>query len=133
MTLISLLVSVGSIVAVLGQPAIENRATRIVEVAQAAQEKVGDLIVLIDTNETVKNMINEADLTEALEGNVTLYLEGVEKVEEAGEYLDTDDYDGAITNATEALSMLQPLPAGPLPNTAEGWHAAREGPRRQRR
>ena len=106
-TLTLLLISVGSAAAVLGQPTLETRATRIVEVAEEASEKVGDLIVLIDTNDTAQDMIDDEGLTEAFECNVTLYGEGVKKVEDAGECLDIDDYEGAMANATEALSIFR--------------------------
>jgi len=102
-----LLVSLGSIAAVWGQPTLETRANRIVEVAVEASERVGDLIILIDLNETVETMIDEAGYTEAYEKNITLYGEGVEKVEDANECLADFDYEGAIDNATEALSIFR--------------------------
>jgi len=102
-----LLISMGSTAAVLGQPTPETRAARIVEVAEGASEKVEDFIFLIDSNDTAKDMIDDAGLTEAFEGNVTLYGEGVEKVEDAGECLAIDDYEGAMDNATEALSIFR--------------------------
>ena len=102
-----LLVSIGSAVVVLGQPTLETRATRIVEVAEEASEKVGDIIVLIDTNETLQDKIDDAGLTDAFEGNVTIYWEGVGKVDDAGDSLAFYDYEGAIANSTEALSIFR--------------------------
>jgi prefoldin subunit 5 len=105
--LILLLVSIGSAAVVLGQPTLETRATRFVEVAEEASEKVGDIIVLIDTNETLQDKIDDAGLTDAFEGNVTLYWEGLGKVDDAGDFLAFDDYKSAIANATEALRIFR--------------------------
>jgi hypothetical protein len=105
--LVLLLVSVGSSALVLGQPTIENRATRIVQIAEEASETVGNLILRIEGNETVKGKIADASLTEAFEANVSLYFQGVNKFDEADGLLGVDDFEGAISNATEALSIFR--------------------------
>jgi tetratricopeptide (TPR) repeat protein len=102
-----LLVSVGSSALVLGQPTRENRATRIVQIAEDASETVGDLILRIEGNETIKTKIDEAELTEEFEANVSLYSQGVSKFDEADAFLEEGDYEGAISNATEALSIFR--------------------------
>jgi hypothetical protein len=102
-----LLVSMGSAAVVLAQPTLETRAIRIVDLAEEASEKVGDIIVFIETNETVQDKIDDAGLTDAFEGNVTLYWEGRGKVDDSGDFLAFDDYEGAIANATEALSIFR--------------------------
>jgi hypothetical protein len=105
--LVLLLVSVGSSALVLGQPTIENRSTRIVQIAEDASETVGNLILRIEGNETIKTKIAEAELTEEFDNNVSLYYQGVSKYDEADALLGDGDYEGAISNATEALSIFR--------------------------
>ena len=106
-SLILLLISFGSVSAVLSAPSQETRANRIVEIAEDASQIVGDLIDLVYANATVLDMIETAELTEEFVGNVTLYDEGLENVTNAIEALGIDDYEGAIANATEALSIFR--------------------------
>jgi hypothetical protein len=105
--LVLLLVSVGSSALVLGQPIIENRSTRIVQIAEDASETVGNLILRIEGNETIKTKIAEAELTEEFDNNVSLYYQGVSKYDEADALLGDGDYEGAISNSTEALSIFR--------------------------
>ena len=94
--LVLLLVSVGSSAVVLGQPTIENRATRIVQIAEDASETVGNLILRIEGNETIKTKIDDALLTEAFDANVSLYYQGVSKFDEADVLLGEGYYEGAV-------------------------------------
>lgn len=105
--LVLLLVSVGSSALVLGQPTIENRATRIVQIAEDASETVGNLIFRIEGNETIISKIGAASLTEAFEANVSLYYQGVNKFDEAEGLLGVDDYEGAVLAATEAMRIFR--------------------------
>jgi DNA repair exonuclease SbcCD ATPase subunit len=105
--LVLLLVSFGSSALVLGQPTIENRATRIVQIAEEASETVADLIFRVEGNETIKTKIADASLTEAFEANVSLYYQGVSKFDEADGLLGVDDFEGAISAATQALSIFR--------------------------
>ena len=105
--LMLLLVSVGSSALVLGQPTIENRATQIVQIAENASQTVENLILRIEGNETIKTKIDDASLTEAFEANVSLYYQGVDKFDEADGFLAVNDYERAVSAATEALNIFR--------------------------
>ncbi len=105
--LMLLIISFSSISVVLGQTSEETRANRIVEVAENAAEKVGDLIDIVSSNSTILEMIDDTELTNALDGNITLYNTGLENVTNANECLLVEGYDGATANATEALTMFR--------------------------
>ena len=100
-------VSVGSVSAMFYVQSPETKAERIVDLAEDASERVGDFIDLVVSNLTVLEMIETAGLTEEFEGNVTLYNEGLENVTNADTCLAAEDYEGAIANATEALSIFR--------------------------
>lgn len=85
----------------------ESTAEKFVELADKAGQKVKDLIDLVYANETALQTIGDAGLLDELEGNVTLYYEGAENVTNAYNALAVEDYDGAIANATEALSIFR--------------------------
>jgi hypothetical protein len=105
--LILLLVSMGSVTIALGQPTAESRSARIIDVAEGASEKVGELIELIYANETALEKIELEGLTLAFEGNVSLYYEGVEKVEVANSLRELGDFEDATGNATEAMAIFR--------------------------
>jgi len=84
-----------------------DRAEKIVELADKAGQKVDNLIDIIYANDTVLEMIEDATLLDELEGNVTLYDEGVANVTAAYDALEAEDYEGAVGNATEALSIFR--------------------------
>lgn len=102
-----LLISVSSVSALYSQQSPETRANRLVEIAQDASQTVGDFIDLVYSNVTILEMIDDDGFTDELEGNVTLYDEGVENVTNGVECLENEDYEGAIANATEALSIFR--------------------------
>ncbi len=102
-SLVLLLVSAGSVSAIFSGQDPENRANRIVEIAENAAEKVGDFIDLVYANLDASEIIK----TDEFLGNVTLYDEGNETVKKANVALENDDYEGAIANATEALSIFR--------------------------
>lgn len=102
-----LIVSAGSVSAIFSGQDPETKANRIVEIAEEASQKVGDLIDLVYANATAISMIETAGLTEDFDGNVTLYDEGNETLKDANLALESDDYEGAIANATEALSIFR--------------------------
>lgn len=85
----------------------ESTAEKFVELADKAGQKVKDLIDLVYANETALQTIGDAGLLDELEGNVTLYYEGAENVTNAYDALAVEDYEGAIANATEALSVFR--------------------------
>lgn len=80
------------------------RAEKIVEFADRAGQRVEDLIDLVYVNTTA---IEAAGLLDELEGNVTLFDEGVANVTAAQFALEAEDYEGAIGNATQALRIFR--------------------------
>ena len=102
-----LLVSIGSLTIALGQPTVESRTARVIEVAEGASEKVGDLIDLIYANETALEKIELEGLSLAFEGNVSIYYEGIEKVEAANSLRELGDFENAVGNATEAMTIFR--------------------------
>jgi tetratricopeptide (TPR) repeat protein len=84
-----------------------DRAEKIVELADKAGQKVEDLIALVYANDTILEIIENATLLDELEGNVTLYDEGVANVTAAYDALEAEDYENAVGNATEALSIFR--------------------------
>jgi len=86
----------------------EKRAEKFVELAERAGEKVGNFIDIIYANETAIDTITHEGLIDELEGNKTLYEEwGLGNLTEARDALEAGDYAGAITNATEALTIFR--------------------------
>jgi len=84
-----------------------DKAEKIVEVAEKAGQKVENLIALVYVNETAIELIENATLLDELEGNVTLFDEGTANVTAAQYALETEDYEGAIANATQALEIFR--------------------------
>jgi len=86
----------------------EKRAEKFIELAERAGEKVGNFIDIIYANETAIDTITDEGLIDELEGNKTLYEEwGLGNLTEARDALEAEDYAGAITNATEALTIFR--------------------------
>ena len=107
-SLMLLLIAVGSVSAVIAGQSPENRADRMVGLAENAAETVGELIDLVTGNLTALEKIETAGLTEQFDANVSLYYdEGLVNMTNADEALDDKDYEGAIANATEALSIFR--------------------------
>jgi hypothetical protein len=82
-------------------------AEELIEVADKAEQQVKNLIDLVYANETALEKIEEVGLRDDLEGNVTLYDEGVTNLTAAYDSLETSDYDAAVEYATEALSVFR--------------------------
>ena len=106
-SLMLLVIAVGSVSAVIAGQSPENRADRMVGIAENAAETVSDLIDVVTGNLTALEKIETAGLTEQFEANVSLYDEGLVNMTNAGEALDVEDYEGAIANSTEALSIFR--------------------------
>ncbi|MBS7656407.1 hypothetical protein KEJ33_00575 [Candidatus Bathyarchaeota archaeon] len=86
---------------------IRNRAENLVALAEKTQEKVQSFIDLIYTNATTLNLIEQAGLMDELEGNITLFSQGVGNLTAAHEILNASNYQGAVNNATEALHVFK--------------------------
>lgn len=83
------------------------KAEKIVELADKAGQKVENLIALVYVNETALEMIESATLLDELEGNKTLFNEGTANVTAAYAALESEDYEGAVANATQALEIFR--------------------------
>lgn len=84
-----------------------DKAEKIVQVAEDAKDRVNDLIALVYINQTALDMIETANLLDELEGNVTLLVEGTTNLTAATIALEAEDYEGAIANATQALEIFR--------------------------
>jgi tetratricopeptide (TPR) repeat protein len=82
-------------------------AEELVELADRAEQQVKNLIDLVYANETALQKIEDVGLLDALEGNVTLYNQGVGNLTAAHNALEIADYEGAVDYATEALSIFR--------------------------
>jgi len=85
----------------------EAPAEELVEVADKAEQQVKNLIDLVYANETALQKIEEGGLLDEIEGNVTLYGEGVANLTAAYDSLEISDYDAAVDYATEALGVFR--------------------------
>jgi ribosomal 50S subunit-associated protein YjgA (DUF615 family) len=91
-----------------GQGQIQaSPAEELVAVADRAEQQVKNLIDLVYANETALQKIEDVGLLGALDGNVTLYNEGVGNLTAAHDALEIADYEGAVDYATEALSVFR--------------------------
>ena len=91
-----------------GQGQIQaSPAEELVEVADRAEQQVKTLIDLVYANESALQKIEDVGLLDALDGNVTLYSEGVGNLTAAYDALEIADYEGAVDYATEALSVFR--------------------------
>ena len=101
---------------------LETKAERMVEIAEEAQEKVLDLVDIVESNATVMELIIDAGLDGQFYDNVSLCVEagttvGGEITTENGTgwtYLDAanqallaGEYEDAIDNAREALTVFR--------------------------
>jgi uncharacterized membrane protein YgcG len=82
-------------------------AEELVELADRAEQQVKDLIDLVYANETALQLIEDVGLLDELEGNVTLFDEGVGNLTAAHTALEIADYEGAVAYATEALRVFR--------------------------
>ena len=107
--LVSIIMAAAPASAILyGQAQVQEApAEELVEVADKAEQQAKNLIDLVYANETALQKIEEVGLLDELEGNVTLYGEGVANLTAAYDSLETSDYDAAVDYATEALSIFR--------------------------
>jgi len=82
---------------------------QIVELAGRADAQVKNLIELMYANETALKQIEDFGLIDELNGNLTLYDEGVANLEQAHEALESANYDAAVDIATEALRIFREI------------------------
>lgn len=86
---------------------LDLTAKKIVEIAQAAEAQVKDLIDSIYADDEALQKIAEADLTDNLEHNVALHQEGVEWLTLAEQAYENAEYNEAVADAKEALRTFR--------------------------
>jgi tetratricopeptide (TPR) repeat protein len=79
----------------------------IVDLAQKANMQVKNLIDSVYADDEALQKITEAIFSVQLEGNVSLYNQGVVLLTEAETALENKDYDAAISSAREALQTFR--------------------------
>ena len=104
--LISVMIMAAPVSAIFGQVQ-STSAEQLVEVTNRAEQQVNNLINLVYANETALDAIRNIGLLNELESNITLYNEGAGNLNAAFEELELKDYDGAVSYATEALSIFR--------------------------
>jgi uncharacterized membrane protein YgcG len=82
-------------------------AEELVELADRAEHQVKSLIDMVYANETALQQVEDFGLLDELEGNVTLFDEGVGNLAAANDALEIGDYDGTVAYATEALRVFR--------------------------
>ena len=82
---------------------VSDRAEKFVNLADRAGARVQTLIDIVSLNTTP---IEDAGLIDEYNGNVTFFETGLDNITNAYDCLAVEDYDGAIANATEALSIF---------------------------
>lgn len=86
---------------------LDLTAKKIVEIAEAAEGQVKNLIDTIYADEEALQKITEADLMDNLEHNVALHEEGVEWLNLAEQAYENADYNQAVVDAKEALRTFR--------------------------
>ncbi|MBN1357637.1 hypothetical protein JW988_02605 [Candidatus Bathyarchaeota archaeon] len=106
--LVSVIMMAAPVSAIFGQGQVQaTSAEQLVDVADRAEQQVKNLIDLVYANETALDTIEDAGLLDELDGNVTLYDEGVGNLTAAQDALDLEDYESAVEYATKALSVFR--------------------------
>jgi hypothetical protein len=106
--LVSVIMAVAPTSAIFGQAQVQaTAAEELVELADRAEQQVKNLIDLVYANDTTLQRIEDAGFLNELEGNVTLYNQGVENLTQAHAALEIEDYEGAADYATEAMSVFR--------------------------
>lgn len=81
-----------------------DRVTKFVTIADRAGDRVQSLVDLVSANTTA---IENASLIDEFNANVTLLETGFSYLDNASISLAAEDYDGAVGNATEALTIFR--------------------------
>jgi hypothetical protein len=109
MIAVSVLISATPISSMLyGQGQIQsNPEESLIELANGAEQEVRNLIDLVYSNETALQKIEDANLFDQLESNVSLYGEGVQFLNLAYDSLEVSDYQKVVDYSTEALLIFR--------------------------
>ncbi len=104
----SVLIMAAPVSAIFGQGQVQaTSAEQLVEVADKAEQQVKNLIDLIYGDAAAIDAIKDVGLFDELEGNVTLYDEGVGSLVAAQDALNLEEYESAVDYATNALSIFR--------------------------
>ena len=105
----SVLIMAAPVSAIFGQSQVQATSTeQLVEVADKAEQQVKNLINLVYADDTTLDAIEDVELLDELEGNVTLYNnEGLVNLAAAQDALTLEDYESAVDYATNALSIFR--------------------------
>jgi hypothetical protein len=104
----SVLIMAAPVSAIFGQGQVQATSTeQLVEVADKAEQQVKDLIDSVYADDTTLDAIEDVELLYELEGNVTLYDEGMVNLAAAHDALILEDYESAVDHATNALSIFR--------------------------
>ncbi|MEM2341883.1 MAG: hypothetical protein QXX94_03020 [Candidatus Bathyarchaeia archaeon] len=92
-------------------PSLDNieaeKAEKILWIANTARRRVEILINLTIINETIIGKIKDAGLEEEWNGNLSLFNEGVELLENAASFFNEEDYLNATTYAMQAMEIFR--------------------------
>jgi len=83
-----------------------EKVEKILWIANTAKRRVEILINLTLTNKTIIETINETGLYEELMGNITLFSEGVELLNNSTEYFNEGDYVNATSYAMQSIEIF---------------------------
>jgi len=104
----SVLIMAAPVSAIFGQGQVQaTSAEQLVEVADKAEQQVKNLIDLIYGDAAAIDAIKDVGLFDELEGNVTLYDEGVGSLVAAQDAFNLEEYESAVDYATNALSIFR--------------------------
>ncbi len=84
-----------------------SQAQQLIILADRAEQQIETLIDNVCANETAIQTITDFNLLDELEANVSLYDQGVADLTDAHTALEADDYQTAITSATEAFQTFR--------------------------
>ncbi len=120
--LVTIIVMAAPASAYISSQSLETKAERMVDIADGAQDRVMDLVALVEANATAMQLIKDADLDEQFYGNVSLCVktgtivngtavtedgEGWTYLNDANQSLLAEEYEDAIDNAREALAIFR--------------------------
>jgi len=86
---------------------LQKRAEMIIKIANRAVLRIEGLIKRIQNNSVILEKLENANLIDDLEGNITAFEDVKSLVDDASKRLSANDYSGAISQAKEVLRRLR--------------------------
>ena len=107
--LVTIIVMAAPASAYLSSQNIETKAERMVDIADGARDRVLELVDLIEADPTAMELITDAELDGQFYNNVSLCVdgEGWTYLNAANQSLLAGDYEDAIVNSKEALTIFR--------------------------